>query len=324
MLKWKLGSNRLEERMKRRRLGRTGLMVSEISLGTVELGLDYGIDAAGGGARPDEAAAAALLGRALDAGINYIDTARAYGASEQIIGRALKARRNEYILASKVSSFSKERLPAQQLRQRVEASIEASLRALRTATIDIMMVHAAPGDRLDAGPVWEALQRRRQAGDIRFLGASVYGEQAALEALATGYDCLQIAYNLLDRGPEDRVLPQASACGAGVVARSVLLKGALTHRYLRLPAVMEPLQRAVEQVLETLGGSRERLPEIAYRYVLAHPGVASALVGTSSMAELEAVIGYARRGPPTEELLERLRLIQVSEQRWLNPAYWPI
>ncbi len=310
--------------MKRRRLGRTGLMVSEISLGTVELGLDYGIDAASGGARPEEATAAAVLDRALDAGINYIDTARAYGTSEEIIGRALKARRSEYILASKVSSFSKERLSAHQLRRRVEASIEASLRALRTATIDIMMVHAAPGDRLDAGPVWEALQKKREAGDIRFLGASVYGEQAALEALATGYDCLQIAYNLLDRGPEDRVLPEAVACDAGVVARSVLLKCALTHRYRYLPAAMEPLKRAVEQVLEASGSSVDRLPEIAYRYVLAHPGVASALVGTSSLRELEDVIGYACNGPLGAELLQRLRLVYVSEQRWINPAYWPI
>lgn len=92
--------------MNYRRLGRTNLQVSEISLGTVELGMDYGIPVQGEQRRPSEADAARTLNCALDLGVNLIDTARAYGNSEAIIGRALKSRRNEYILATKIASLS--------------------------------------------------------------------------------------------------------------------------------------------------------------------------------------------------------------------------
>jgi 1-deoxyxylulose-5-phosphate synthase len=310
--------------MKRRRLGRTGLMVSEISLGTVELGLDYGIRPVGQDARPEEAAAAALLNRALDAGINYIDTARAYGTSEQVIGRALHGRRGEYLLASKVSSFSKEQLPPQALRERVAASVEESLRALRTGTIDVMMVHSAAADALGPNPVWEALQKKRSAGDIRFVGASVYGEAAALEAMNTGYDCLQIAYSVLDRRPEARVLREAAARDVGIVVRSVLLKGALTHRYRDLPEAMHSLKRAVEQMIAASSGEVESLPELAYRYVLAHSSAHTALVGTARVEEMDAAIGYASRGPLSDALVERIRELSAGDERWLNPANWPI
>ncbi len=310
--------------MKRRRLGRTGLMVSEISLGTVELGLDYGIRPAGDDARPEETTAAALLHRALDSGINYIDTARAYGTSEEIIGRALRHRRAEYILASKVSSFSKENLAPQALRERVAASVEDSLRALATGVIDVMMVHSTPTDALDAGPVWEELWKQREIGNIRFLGASVYGEAAALEAMATGYDCLQIAYSVLDRRPEARVLVEAAARDVGIVVRSVLLKGALTHRCRDLPAAMHSLKRAVEKMRGAAGGEVESLPELAYRYVLSHAATHTALVGTARIEEMEAAIGYASRGALSEELAGRIREIHVDDERWLNPANWPL
>ena len=94
--------------MNYRRLGRTGLQVSEIGLGTVELALDYGVPVAGEHLRPPEEQAARLLNRALDLGVTFIDTARSYGASEEIIGRALKGRRSEYVLASKLARIRDE------------------------------------------------------------------------------------------------------------------------------------------------------------------------------------------------------------------------
>ena len=87
-------------------LGRTGISVSRIALGTVELGLDYGIAGAGDHRRPDEAAAAKLLNHALDIGVTFIDTARMYGEAEAIIGRAIGHRRSEFVLASKVATLS--------------------------------------------------------------------------------------------------------------------------------------------------------------------------------------------------------------------------
>src|SRR5262245_44496662 len=118
--------------VRKRRLGRTGLEVSEISLGTVEIGMAYGIEAA----KPSESEAAALLTEALDLGANLLDTARAYGDAEGIIGRHLVDRRDEYVLLSKVPVGK---------RDIVQTTVEQSLRQLRTDHIDIMLVHCGYG-----------------------------------------------------------------------------------------------------------------------------------------------------------------------------------
>ena len=126
--------------MNYRRLGRTNLQVSEISLGTVELGMDYGIPMQGDHLQPSEAEATRTLNCALDLGINLIDTAQAYGESEAIIGRALKSRRNEYILATKIAGLSWEGYTGVEFREQVEASITESLRTLQTDTIDLLYI----------------------------------------------------------------------------------------------------------------------------------------------------------------------------------------
>ena len=121
--------------MRYKRLGRTGFEVSQISLGTVEIGMDYGITSS----RPVEAEAARLLHRALDLGINFIDTARVYGEAEAIIGRAIAERRKEFVLVSKVLPFDEE-----PLKSRVRDSVHESLRLLRTDFLDVLMIHSAP------------------------------------------------------------------------------------------------------------------------------------------------------------------------------------
>jgi len=211
-------------------------MVSEISLGTVELGLDYGLDPTGAGARPDEAAAARLLHQALDLGINYVDTARLYGVAEEIIGRALHGRRDEVILATKVPLFADQGLSGDALRERVATAVHESLTALATDVIDIMMLHSVVAGAQVPPEIVEVLERFEQQGAIRVLGVSVYGEEQALAAIADGrYDCVQIAYSALDRRPERRVLGAAREHDVGLVVRSVLLKGVLTHRAQLLP-----------------------------------------------------------------------------------------
>ena len=282
-------------------------MVSEISLGTVELGLAYGI----GAAKPDEAIAAKVLNHALDCGIDFIDTARAYGESESIIGRALKSRRKEFFLATKVHVASK-----------IETSVEESLRCLQTDCVDLLMVHTAPGDTIDAPTLLEALMQIRRAGKTRFVGASVYGEVAALAAIGCGvYDALQIAYSALDRRPERRVLPAAAAADVGIVARSILLKGALTTRSKLLPEALAPIQRAAEEMMRI--PSEEGLPELSYRYVLGHTQVHTALVGTADASELDAAVRYAARGPLSSGTRALLQQVSISDERLLNPGNWP-
>lgn len=310
--------------MKRRRLGRTGFLVSAISLGTVEIGLNYGIAAGGAAQRPDEAQADRLLHRALDLGINFIDTARAYGESEAIIGRSLHSRRKEFFLCSKVLSYQDENLSSSELRARVTASVQESLRALQTDVIDMMMIHSAPTEVIDRGEITGILEDLRQTGYFRFIGASVYGEESALKAIESGrYDCLQIAYSMLDRRPEQRVIPAAEKHDIGIVTRSVLLKGALTHRYRFLPEGLNSLKGAVERLAQAAGAAVEDLPEAAYRYVLSREVPQTVLVGTGELAELEAVVRYAERGPLDPATVERIRGVCVENENDLNPGTWP-
>lgn len=310
--------------MRYRRLGRTGLAVSEVSLGTVELGMDYGMPVAGEHLRPSEAQAARLLNRALDLGVNFIDTARAYGASEEVIGRALKTRRHEYILATKLAPIREEGQSDRELREQVKASIGESLRALQTDVIDLLQLHHVPVEVIREGRIVEAVREAQRAGDVRFIGASTYGEEAPLLALADGrYDCLQIAYSAVDRRPEARILPLAQQKDVGIVVRSVLLRGVISHRYALLPAQLGELKAAIARLDALRGAEAQSLPELAYRYVLAHEAVSTALVGTARVGELEEVVGFADRPPLPAELVAAIRQIVVQDEDQLHPGKWP-
>ena len=306
----------------KRTLGRTGIHVSSIALGTVELGLDYGIAGAGDHRRPDEAAASKLLNHALDIGVTFIDTARMYGEAEAIIGRAIGHRRGEYVIASKVSTPAT--LRGAEAREHVRREIDKSLAALGTDRIDLMYSHTATVDEIGRGDVYAALDEARQAGKVRAVGASTYGEAAPAAAIAHGgYDCIQVACNLLDRALEATVLPAAQAANVGVVARSVLLKGALTHRYAHLPEVLADLRAASAKAQALAAAAGLSLPEAAYRYVLAHPAISSALVGTARADELTETVGWAGAAPLPADLLAALRRITLADPRQLSPANWP-
>jgi aryl-alcohol dehydrogenase-like predicted oxidoreductase len=310
--------------MEYRRLGRTGLRVSAIGLGTVELGLEYGIADGRAVHLPSRDEAARVLNAALDSGINFIDTARAYGVSEEVIGWALKSRRREFLLASKVAGPGDAYAGSNALRAHVTSSVQQSLEALQTDVIDLMQLHSVPTEEIRRGAMVEVLQEFQKAGHIRFLGATTYGEEAARAALEDGrYDCIQIAYNVLDREPETSVLPLAQSKDVGVVIRSVLLKGALTHRYCHLPSELEELKMAAEEIRAIAESASASLPEVAYRFVLAHAAVSSALVGTALMEELKATVEYCTRGQLSPELLAMLRQVTIKNRNLLHPGTWP-
>jgi aryl-alcohol dehydrogenase-like predicted oxidoreductase len=310
--------------MRYRRLGRTGFDVSEISLGTVEIGMAYGIAESGQAAPPDEAEAAKLLHSALDLGVNLIDTARAYGESEAIIGRALRDRRREFVLVSKVLSYQDQNLDSASLRERITGSVHRSLSLLQTDYIDVMMIHSAPIEVIERGESLSILLDLKRQGLVRAVGASVYGEEAALAAIAGGAcDCLQIAYSVLDRRPESRVLAAALGSDVGLVARSVLLKGALTERSRLLPDALASLKSAIEKMDALAAREKILLPELAYRYVLSHPLLQTALVGASSASELRQAVDFAGQGPLPAGLVGEIRCLAMPDEFYLNPGNWP-
>jgi 1-deoxyxylulose-5-phosphate synthase len=307
-----------------RLLGRTGLRISEIGLGTVELGLDYGVPVSGEHLRPPEEHAARLLNQALDLGVNFIDTARSYGASEELIGRALKGRRQEFVLASKLAPIHDEGQSEQELREQVEASIAESLRMLQTDVIDLLQLHYAPVDVIRKGRLLAAAREAQRAGFIRFIGASTYGVEAPVAALQDGsYDTLQVAYNLADRTLEEKVLPSAQQRGVGIIVRSVLLRGVLSHRYTLLPDKLAELRSAIAKLSRIAEVEGCTLPEMAYRFVLANPAISTALVGTARMEELEAVLAFADKEPTSPALMDAIRQVMVSDGNQLNPSTWP-
>jgi aryl-alcohol dehydrogenase-like predicted oxidoreductase len=299
-------------------LGRTGLTVSRLALGTVALGLEYGIPQPGRTLRPDLESAERLLVRALELGVTLLDTARAYGDSEAIIGKALAARRSEFTLATKVTAAPGDP-------QRVRESVEASLRALRTDVLDIVQIHCTPKETEPDPTTTEVLLECRDRGWIRFLGVSVYGDEVALAALQSGhFDVLQVAYNALDRRVAQRLLPAAGDAGAGVLARSVLLKGALTARYVYLDDSLAPLKAQVRQLEVIASRESMRLPELAYRYVWGDPRVHCALSGATSLSELETTMDWASRGPLPAHVVSEIGALEMLSEQQLSPAHWTI
>lgn len=313
--------------MEYRTLGRTNLSVSSISLGTVALGLDYGIAAPGNFGRPDPEAALRLLQEAREAGINFFDTAPAYGSSEALLGQAL-GNDPGCIIATKVS-IPPENDPcwadAGRLKGTLRASLQKSLRRLNREVLDVVQLHNPTPEILGRWELLEVLLEARQRGMVRFLGASVYGEAAAQAVLAAGcFEVLQVAFNLLDQRLSRRIFPAAQQQGVALVVRSAFLKGVLTQKARWLPPELLPLRKAVARTRRLLHVSWEGLPELALRYCLSVPGPSTVLVGVRTSPELGQALQALRAGTLSDSCLQQARSLGLKEERWLNPSLWPL
>lgn len=308
--------------MHHRLLGRTGLRVSALALGTVELGMDYGIVVPGDYGRPGEAEAIRLVHAALDAGINLIDTARVYGQSEAVLGRALRDRRDRVVLATKVDAQG---YHGRALKRHMWASLETSLQTLGTDYLDIWQIHnldAALLDQVDVmAGVFTAARRR---GLVRWFGGSTYGTEIPLAALATGlFDTLQVTYSVLDQRLAGRVFPLAAEKNVGIIVRSVLLQGVLTARGDHLPAHLEPLRACSRQFRRLVAASGLDLSpaQVAIAFGLAHPQIDSVLVGVRTERELREDLQALQVTLPPD-LLAQLYQLRLDDANLLNPGTW--
>jgi aryl-alcohol dehydrogenase-like predicted oxidoreductase len=295
---------------------------SRLGIGTAALAVPYGAPGAVRAA-PDPAAARRTLLVAVERGVRFVDTAPAYGAAEALVGAALGGR-DDCALATKLAipSSGWEALSARETRDHVRASAWASLRALRRERLDLLQIHNARDASIRPGPVLEALVELREEGLAGAIGATVYGEAAALAAIDNpAFDCVQIAFSALDRRPERRVLPAAAAAGTAVVARSLLLHGVLSPAGRSLDGPFGALGVAADAVRRTLGASWEQLPGAAVAFAARRPGIACALLGPRDEAELIALLDQAERfavavtepSPPGSEIPDWL----------LDPSRWP-
>lgn len=285
--------------MRQRPLGNTGLMVSEISFGCVELGIPYGIGVKCQTDMLPEAEAVRLLQTALDAGLNFFDTAPAYGTSERLLGLAFADRREQAVICTKAPHRAADAELLDQpenLRRVLRDSLESSLRQLRTDYVDVFLLHQATEKALRSPTLAGILGEFRQQGLIRTFGASTYPGGTTGTALACGaWDVLQIAIHAMDRR-EQPYLAAAAAQGVGILARSVLFKGILGDRGRSLHPALAPVaahrQRLAEALPEGTG-----LANAATRYILGMNGISSVLLGIDRLDYLEQALAAADAPP---------------------------
>ncbi|MET7401259.1 aldo/keto reductase [Dactylosporangium sp. NPDC005572] len=287
--------------MQYRTLGRTGIKVSPYALGTLMFATSVG--------NADPAESARVLHKALDAGINFVDTADAYGDSEEVVGRALKGRRDAVVLATKVSRPMGED-PNQQgaSRRWIMRAVEGSLRRLQTDHIDLYQIHR-PDPFTDVEETLSALSDLVRSGKVRAIGASGtpasdiveaqwVAERRGLERFRTE----QPVYSLLNRGIEREVLPVAQRYGLGTLVWGPLGQGLLTGRVrkggpndLRRARFFKHLNDerrldVVEQLVPLAAEAGLPLTHLAMAFTIAHPGVTSALLGARTEEQLDDLL----------------------------------
>ncbi len=323
--------------MDKRTFGRSGM---ELSI------LGFGCGAVGGlMVRGDPAGQERAIARALEAGVNYFDTAAQYGngESEKNLGRILnKLKPRDAIVGTKV------RVPADSgsVAADIAASVEASLKRLAREQVDILHLHnniiaTGAADRLAAKQVLEevvpAFEALRRQGKIRFLGLTANGETAALHQVidAGVFDSVQVSYNLLNPSaaaplPADypaqdyaRLFDHTRAAGVGVIGIRVLAGGALSGKAERHPVASPPprpigsarnyeddLRRAQRLAPLVTEGFVATLAEAATRFCITHPAMGSILVGVATPEQFEDALAAVLKGPLPQAALDRLAQLQ--------------
>jgi aryl-alcohol dehydrogenase-like predicted oxidoreductase len=321
--------------MQYRTLGRTGIKVSPYALGALALGTSIG--------NPDHDDSARIIHKALDAGINFIDTSDAYGESEVAVGKALKGRRDSVVLATKFSRPIDEDPNHQGASRRwIMTAVENSLRRLQTDYIDLYQVHR-PDPSTDIEETLSALSDLIHSGKVRAVGTSAMpasdiieaqwvAERRGLERFRTD----QPPYSILSRGIEREVLPLAQRYGMGILVWGPLGQGMLTGRVrkgqqtdLRRAGLLGALSderriEAVEQLIPLAEKAGLPMTHLALAFAIAHPGVTSAIIGPHTMDQLDDLLAGADV-TLTDDILDQIDEIVPpgADVGTLDQAYLP-
>lgn len=320
--------------MRYRALGRSGVSVSEIGYGAWGIGESSWV-----GATEDESVRA--LHRAIDLGVDFVDTARGYGESERIVGRVVRERAgDEVLVATKVPPRNRmwpapegvdpaETFPGEHIRE----SLETSLRAGGLDCFDVLQFHVWSDDWIGRGDWLETIEALKQEGKIRLFGVSVndHRPDTALALVRSGaVDTVQVIYNVFDQAPADELLPACAEHGVGVIVRVPLDEGGLTgritadttfpegdwrRRYFRddRPAQVE---RRVDAIVSDLGIAPDEIAEYALRFVLSSPAVSTVIPGMRSVRNVERNTAVSDGVP-----LDASRLDVLARHRWQRNFY---
>ena len=320
--------------MKYRTLGKTGFEVSEISFGAWAIG-------GGWGAQSDEESLAALH-KAIDLGVRFIDTAAGYGNghSERIIGKALKERSEEIVVATKTPPADgpwppspycqwEDRYSESYLRE----NIEERLRCLDTEAIDLLQLHTwTRAWNRDPQP-FLILKKLKEEGKIRNVGISTpeQDQNSVIDLMKAGLvDSVQVIYNIFEQEPAAELLPVAQECNVGIIVRVAFDEGSLTGKYTADHSFPEDdfrsnyfagdrLERSVRRVEAIRGdieGSGLNLPQFALKYTLAHPAVSCVIPGMRNVRQAELNCAVSDLPDIASEYLQKM-----NDHRW-NRGVW--
>jgi aryl-alcohol dehydrogenase-like predicted oxidoreductase len=311
--------------MERRLLGNTAISVSEIAFGGVEIGVPYGIGVRDERDMLSQRDAVRLLHSAQDKGINLFDTARLYGDSESIMGRAFKGRRDQVVLATKCCHFLDEngRIPPYEaLKKTILGSLEESLKALQTDYVDIYMLHQADHGILEDAGVKRVFNELKQTGRIRATGTSVYRVEETLYAIQDGgWDIIQIPFNLMDQR-QLTAFESAAAAGVALVVRSVLLKGLLSSRGRNLHPALREVEMHIAKYAALFSPEISDLPTLAMKFALSFSQVSSVLVGIDREEYLEKTLRSADGVYLGRALLAKATALGYPDPAFLDLPKW--
>jgi aryl-alcohol dehydrogenase-like predicted oxidoreductase len=328
--------------MEHRTLGRTGFSISEIGFGA------WGIGGDAWGTTDDRDSLAAL-NRAIDLGVNFIDTADVYGDghSEQLIAQVRKARREELIIATKAGRRLNPHVASGYNRQNLTAFVERSLRNLETEAIDLLQLHSAPSEVYDMPEVFGVLDDLVQQGKVRYYGVSVERVEEALKAIEyPNLQSVQIIFNMFRFKPSEQFFAAARERQVGILARVPLASGLLTGKMSRNSRFSENDHRnynrhgevfdqgetfsgvdfetglqAVEE-LRALVPEGASMAQFALRWILMFPEVTVAIPGAKNPRQAEDNVQAANLPPLSDATMRRVREVYDRYIREQVQARW--
>lgn len=305
-----------------------GRQYSCITLGTAQLGMDYGITNCVG--RPDDAEALAIVTTTLQSGVTHLDTARAYGDAELRIGKILQRwPGNQLRIVSKLSPLTDlpDAASREEVRRAVDHSVESSCRALDRRCIDVMMFHRCVDMFRWRGVALERLAEHVSNGTVGEIGVSVYAPQEAARPLDDQrITQLQIPFNLLDHRWFAPRFQRAAAArpDLAIHARSVFLQGLLLSDPARWPTWAEAAPRLCSELRQLIGSlGRKSAADLCIAFVRAFPWITSLVVGVESAAQLEELLRLAQEPPLSVAQTATVReTFDKVPERLLNPSLW--
>lgn len=311
--------------MKYRDFGNTGIKVSEIGFGCWPIGGNNHGNSYG---PTTDKSSTDAVNKAIDLGLNFFDTADVYGwgHSEELLGKALRGKRDRVVLATKVGADFYQGTGFQTFTpDYIRFALEKSLTRLNTDYIDVYQLHNPPLKLISKEETYATLRELKKEGKIRAFGVSVFTPVEGITAINVGQpDCVQITYNIFSCRPEEQLLPRAFETGCAVIAREPLANGFLTGKYDTAPKFavgdfrknwpMEYVQArsdATRQLAFLKKNGHQSMAQAALKYPLLDQAVSTVIVGLKDVEMVEENLAASDSGPLTAEEIKQIRELQA-------------